>query len=161
MTTDEDHLHAKLLLERVTYLGPPLRNPVLLRLAGSDDDRRDRPADRTNEIPLPLALVRPRTKIPLYRLGRNSQGPEKLEILILHVLDGMRRNLSVGKEPVQVARTSAIEAKLDRCVRRAGHDPRLEIDLEIDHRSNRLFASSDETSANAIRPRERSKTIIS
>src|SRR6266852_4452438 len=58
---------------------------------------------------------------------------EKLEVLILNVLDGVRRNLSVGKEPVQVARTSAIEAELYWSVRRAGHDPRLEIDLEIDH----------------------------
>src|SRR6266404_6061877 len=133
MTADENHLHAELLLERITYLGPPLGNPVLLRLARPDDDRRDRPADRTNEISLPLALIRPRTKIPLYRLGRNSEGPEKLEVLILNMLDGMRGNLSIRKEPVQVARTSAIEAELDRSVRRAGDDPGLEINLEIDH----------------------------
>src|SRR6266853_441277 len=133
MTTNETHLHAELLRERVTYLGPPLRSPVLLRLARPDDDRRDRPADRTNEIPLPLALVRPRTKIPLYRLGRNSESREKLEILILNVLDGMRRNLSIRKEPVQVARASAIEAEFNRSARGAGDDPRFEINLEVDH----------------------------
>src|SRR4029077_6675293 len=46
----------------------------------------------------------------------------------------MRRNLSIRKEPVQVAGTSAIEAELDGSARGAGDDPRLEINLEIDHK---------------------------
>src|SRR6266446_5598675 len=131
MTTDENDLHAELVMERVAHFSPTLWNPVLLRLARRNHDRRNWPTDRRGELSLPFALFRPRTEVPFNWLGRNSERGEKLEVLILNVLDGVRRNLSVGKEPVQVARTSAIEAELDWSVRRGGHDPRLEIDLEI------------------------------
>ena len=49
------------------------------------------------------------------------------------MLDRTRRNLSVGKEPVQVAGAGAIESELDRSVSESRYDPRLEIDLQVDH----------------------------
>ena len=50
------------------------------------------------------------------------------------MLDRTRRNLSVGKEPVQVAGAGAIESELDRSVSESRYDPRLEIDLQVDHK---------------------------
>ena len=64
---------------------------------------------------------------------RNVQRGEELEVLVLYVLDLVRRNAMRREEPVEVARASTIEAELYRRVREARDDARLEIHLQVDH----------------------------
>src|SRR5437867_11832224 len=120
-------------MERVTYHGPTLGKPILLGLAGRHHNRCNRSIDRCDEAALPLALLRPWPQVPFHRLWRDAEHSEKLEVLILYVLNGTRGNLSVGKEPVQVAGAGAIESELDRSLSESSYDPRLEINLQVDH----------------------------
>src|SRR4051794_33790539 len=100
-------------VELVANLGPTLRNPILLRLAGADDYGSNRPAHQRPEAALPHALVGPWTKVPHDRLVRHSQCRQELEVLILHVLNGTRGNFLVREEPVEIARAGPVETHLD------------------------------------------------
>ena len=105
-------------------------HPVLLRLARRHDDRRHRPIERREELPLPRTLVGPRAEVPLDRLVRHAERGEELEILILDVLRLVRRNAVRREQPVRVARARAIEAQLHGRARERRDDPRLEVDLQ-------------------------------
>src|SRR5213075_2889632 len=94
---------------------------------------RNRSVDRRDELALPLPLLRRRTKIPFDWLRRNAQCRQKLEVLVLDVLNRVGRNFAIRKKPVHVARTGAIETELQRGPRQRRYDSRLEVHLEIDH----------------------------
>ena len=76
--------------------------------------------------------MRPRSEIPLDRLVRNAERGEEFEILILHVLQRVRRNAMRREQPIRVARAGAIESELDGRAREPRHDAGLEVHLEID-----------------------------
>ena len=80
------------MVQNVDHFGPALREPVLLRLARRDDDRRRGAVESRKEVALPLALFRPWPEIPAHVLVRYFQRRQELEILILHVLRRVRRN---------------------------------------------------------------------
>ena len=63
-TADEHRLQPEVVPQRVDDLGPALGQPVLLRLAGRDDDRRERSVELREEVALPRAFVRPRARDP-------------------------------------------------------------------------------------------------
>ena len=62
----------------------------------------------------------------------NAERGEEFEILILHVLQRMRRNAVRREQPVRVACAGAIESELDGRAREPRDDPRLEVHLEIE-----------------------------
>src|SRR5215207_11234117 len=132
--TNEHRLQPVVARQHIHHLGPSLGQPVLLRFAGRDDDGRDRPLDWRVEAALPVTLRWPRPEVPRYRLVRDAECGEELEVLILDVLAvWVRGDLSVREEPVEVARTRAIEAKLHRRARKRRDEPGLEIHLQVDH----------------------------
>src|SRR5262245_2901101 len=132
-TTNEHRLQPEVEPQRVRDFGPALWHPVFLLLARCDDDRCDRAFEAGSERLLPFTLVWPRTQISHDWLVWNVQGRQKLEILILYMLHGMRRDVVRREQPVEVARPRAVEAQLHRRVCEARHDAGLEVDLQVDH----------------------------
>src|SRR5205823_14210834 len=110
-------LEAEVVPQRVGHLGPSLRKPVLFRLARCNHDRRGRPLETGEELPLPGSFVRPWADVPLHRLPWHAELAQELEVLILDVLIRVWRNPAVGEQPIEVARAGAIEAELHRRAR--------------------------------------------
>src|SRR5215212_6349381 len=71
--------------------------------------------------------------MPLDGLVWHAEGMKKLEVLILHVLILVRRDLPIREKPVEIARALAIEAELDGRADERRDDPGLEIHLQVDH----------------------------
>ena len=100
--------------ERVRHLGPALREPVLLRLAAADTSGA---IGRSNFAKNSCCHARssghgPRSHVT--GLGRHAERGEEFEVLVLHVLHRVRRDLRVGEQPVEIARARAVEAELHR-----------------------------------------------
>src|SRR6185436_18902834 len=110
-----------------------------------------------DEISLPLSFLRPRPQVPLHRIGADAEGGQELEILILDVLNGVRRNLSVCEQPVHVTRPRTVESKLDcrGCQRGdySGFEVNLEVDNQIEMSLCQRFANIGE-GAQSARPVE-------
>jgi len=70
--------------------------------------------------------------MPFHRLGGDPERGQELEVLILHVLVLVRRDLCIGEEPVEIARARVVEAELHRGAGEGGDDAGFEVDLKID-----------------------------
>src|SRR5450759_4236636 len=84
---DQHGLQPEIAVQRVTDLRPPLREPVLLRLAGRHHDGGDGAVEARQELALPRALgVVPRPAAPGHRLVRPPQPVGEIAVLVLHAI---------------------------------------------------------------------------
>ncbi len=58
---------------------------------------------------------------------------QELEVLVLDVLASAGWYALVGEQPVEVAGARPVEAQLHRRAGEPGEEPRLEVDLQVDH----------------------------
>src|SRR5215213_5613862 len=108
-STDENRLDAVLVGKNIDYIRPSLGDPVFCLLARCNYDGSQRPRELRNELSLPFALRIVGTNSPFDRLWIDLKMPQEFEVLILDVLNRMRRDPFVRKKPVRVSCPGAIE----------------------------------------------------
>jgi isoleucyl-tRNA synthetase len=111
---DENGAEPEVALDGLRESRVPGRLPVLLRLAGRHDEGAGGPVERFEELRLRDPFLRRRTESPFRRPRIDAEVLDELEVLVLHVPDGPRRDAVRREQPVHVARARPVEAEPGR-----------------------------------------------